>query len=107
MKSKTLKENKDFRRLYYKGKSRASSCIVTYAAKSGAKGTRIGITASKKSAVQLNETEQRELFEPPFLSLREELTAAMILFLLHVQKPQRLKCRKCLSKWNSTLKHWE
>ena len=48
MKSKTLKENKDFRRLYYKGKSRASSCIVTYVAKSGAKGTRIGITASKK-----------------------------------------------------------
>lgn len=56
MNSKTLKENKDFRRLYYRGKSQASSCLVTYAQKSRGKETRYGITTSKKigSAVERN-----------------------------------------------------
>ncbi|MGN1421110.1 MAG: ribonuclease P protein component [Eubacterium sp.] len=56
MKSKTLKENKDFRRLYYRGKSQASSCLVTYVQKSRENETRYGITASKKigSAVERN-----------------------------------------------------
>ena len=56
MKSQTLKENKDFRRLYYRGESRASKTLVTYAMKSRGKGCRYGITTSKKigNAVQRN-----------------------------------------------------
>ena len=56
MKSQTLKENKDFRRLYYRGKSVASPCLVTYAMRSRNKGVRYGITTSKKigNAVQRN-----------------------------------------------------
>lgn len=56
MKSQALKENKDFRRLYYRGKSSASACLVTYAMKSRGEGCRIGITTSKKigGAVQRN-----------------------------------------------------
>ncbi|MBQ9517173.1 MAG: ribonuclease P protein component [Eubacterium sp.] len=55
MKSQTLKENKDFRRLYYRGKSVASPCLVTYAMRSRG-GVRYGITTSKKigNAVQRN-----------------------------------------------------
>lgn len=42
--------------MYYNGKSRASSCIVTYAAKRRGGGSRYGITAGKKigGAVQRN-----------------------------------------------------
>ena len=56
MKGQTLKENKDFRRLYYRGKSEASSALVTYGMKSRRGGVRYGITASKKigGAVQRN-----------------------------------------------------
>lgn len=56
MKSSILKENKDFRRVYYRGKSEASSCLVTYAMRNGLKETRIGITSGKKigGAVQRN-----------------------------------------------------
>ena len=56
MKSQTLKENKDFRRLYYRGESKASRCLVTYAMKSRGKNCRYGITTSKKigNAVQRN-----------------------------------------------------
>ncbi|MGN1328330.1 MAG: ribonuclease P protein component [Eubacterium sp.] len=67
MKSKTLKENKDFRRLYYRGKSQASSCLVTYVQKSRESETRYGITASKKigSAVERNRAKRviRAAFE--------------------------------------------
>lgn len=56
MKSKALKENKDFRRLYYRGKSKASGSIVTYAMKNRFGETRVGITTGKKigGAVQRN-----------------------------------------------------
>ena len=56
MKSKTLNENKDFRRLYYRGKSQASPCLVTYVSKSRGNETRIGITSGKKigNAVKRN-----------------------------------------------------
>ena len=56
MKGQTLKENKDFRRLYYRGKSEASSALVTYGMKSRRGGVRYGITTSKKigGAVQRN-----------------------------------------------------
>lgn len=55
MKSQTLKQNKDFRRLYYRGKSVASPCLVTYAMRSRG-GVHYGITTSKKigNAVQRN-----------------------------------------------------
>lgn len=56
MKSNTLKENKDFRRVYYRGKSEASPNIVTYAMKCRGSRVRIGITSGKKigGAVQRN-----------------------------------------------------
>lgn len=56
MKSSILKENKDFRRVYYRGKSEASPCLVTYVFKNGLKETRVGITSGKKigGAVQRN-----------------------------------------------------
>lgn len=60
MKSQALKENKDFRRLYYRGKSSASDCLVTYAMKSRFGGCRLGITTSKKigTAVQRNRSKR-------------------------------------------------
>ena len=56
VKSRVLKENKDFRRLYYRGRSEASSNLVTYAMKSRYGETRVGITSGKKigGAVQRN-----------------------------------------------------
>ncbi len=60
MKSQTLKENKDFRRLYYRGASSASANLVTYAMKKRGKKCRIGITTSKKigNAVERNRSKR-------------------------------------------------
>lgn len=55
-KIETLKENRDFRRLYGRGRSFPHPALVTYAMKNRAGCSRIGITASKKlgGAVQRN-----------------------------------------------------
>ena len=51
-----LNENKDFRRLYGRGKSRVHPALVTYVMKNRAGFCRVGITTSKKigNAVQRN-----------------------------------------------------
>ena len=48
-KKTTLKLNRDFRRLYYKGSSAVHPLIVTYASKNRLGYNRIGITVTKKS----------------------------------------------------------
>ena len=47
-KKTTLKLNKDFKRLYFKGKSAVHPLIVTYASKNRLGRNRIGITVTKK-----------------------------------------------------------
>lgn len=51
-KKTTLKLNRDFRRLYYKGSSAVHPLIVTYASKNRLGYNRIGITVTKKSERQ-------------------------------------------------------
>lgn len=66
MKSNTLKENKDFRRLYYRGKSDAGSCLVTYVMKSRAGETKIGITSGKKIGNAVKRNRARRLIRAAF-----------------------------------------
>lgn len=51
-----INENRDFKRIYAKGKSAISPILVTYVYKNRGKKLRVGITASKKTgnAVQRN-----------------------------------------------------
>lgn len=44
----TIKENKDFRRLYHRGKSIATPLLVVYAAKNRLGYNRLGLTVSTK-----------------------------------------------------------
>ena len=52
----SLKKNYEFRRLYKRGKSAASHCVVVYSRRNNGTGNRLGITVSKKigGAVQRN-----------------------------------------------------
>ena len=43
-----LNQNKDFKTLYYRGKSQVHPLLVTYARKNRVGSTRVGITVSKK-----------------------------------------------------------
>lgn len=71
MKSTTLKENKDFRRLYYRGKSQASPCLVTYAMKNRLGKARVGITSGKKIGNAVARNRSRRLIRAAF-SLYED-----------------------------------
>ena len=57
----SLKRNHDFKRLYNKGKSAASQCVVVYCRRNGKSESRLGITVSTKlgGAVQRNRIRRR------------------------------------------------
>ena len=57
----SLQKNHEFKRLYNKGKSAASQCVVVYCARNRENGNRLGITVSKKigGAVQRNRIRRR------------------------------------------------
>ena len=81
MKAQTLKLNRDFKRIYNKGKAFVSPSLVTYVLKNKNHNLRIGITTSKKigSAVQRNRC--RRIIRAAFVSLEEkELSGADIVF---------------------------
>lgn len=73
MKSKTLKDNKDFRRLYYRGKTDAASCIVTYIMKNRLDETRVGITSAKKIGNAVKRNRARRLIRAAFCEYEESL----------------------------------
>lgn len=73
MKSTTLKENKDFRRLYYRGKSEASSSLVTYAAKNRLSESRVGITSGKKIGNAVRRNRARRVIRAAFSELEDKL----------------------------------
>lgn len=75
MKSKTLKENKDFRRLYYRGKTQADSCLVTYVMKNRLGETRVGITSSKKIGKAVERNRARRLIRAAFSFFESDLNA--------------------------------
>ena len=73
MKSQTLKENKDFRRLYYRGKSKATDCLVTYAMKSRGRKCRYGITTSKKIGKAVERNRARRVIRAAYQALEDRV----------------------------------
>jgi len=69
----SLKKNYEFRRLYNRGKSAASQCVVVYCRRNNGTRNRLGITVSTKigGAVQRNRVRRRlkEIYR-----LNEEMT---------------------------------
>ena len=66
----TLRENKEFRTLYYRGRSQVHPALVTYVRKNKCGEPRIGITTGKKlgTAVQRSRCRRviREAFRPQY-----------------------------------------
>ena len=66
----TLRENKEFRTLYYRGRSQVHPALVTYVRKNKCGEPRVGITTGKKlgTAVQRSRCRRviREAFRPQY-----------------------------------------
>lgn len=73
MKGQTLKENKDFRRLYYRGKTSASPVLVTYAMKNRKGRCVYGITTSKKIGGAVERNRARRLIREAYRTLEPSI----------------------------------
>lgn len=62
----TLKENRDFRRLYSKGKSFVSPALVTYVMKNRTANLRYGITTGKKIGNAVKRSRARRVIRAAF-----------------------------------------
>ena len=68
-----LNENKDFRRIYAKGKSYVSSSVITYVSKNRCKQIRVGITTSKKIGNAVQRNRARRLIRESVRHLTEDI----------------------------------
>lgn len=65
----TLKENRDFSRLYRRGKSFVSPVLVTYVLKNKSNNLRFGITTGKKIGKAVKRTRARRVIRAAYYEL--------------------------------------
>ena len=65
----TLRENKDFRTLYYRGRSQVHPALVTYVRKNRLGSPRVGITTGKKLGKAVQRSRCRRVFGAAFAPL--------------------------------------
>lgn len=66
----TIKKNKDFHRLYSRGKSFVSPCLVTYVMPNKFGYLRIGITTSKKVGNAVKRNRSRRVIREAFYQIQ-------------------------------------
>jgi ribonuclease P protein component len=71
--AETLRENKQFRRVYYKGRVLVSSVVVTYVLRNGLKRNRFGITTSKKVGKAVVRNRAKRVIKAAFSEIKDGL----------------------------------
>jgi ribonuclease P protein component len=69
----SLTENRDFRRIYAKGKSWVSPVLITYVTKNRWKTVRVGITTSKKTGNAVKRNRSRRVIREAFRGLMHQI----------------------------------
>lgn len=75
MKITTITSNRDFQRIYRRGKSFVSPALVTYAIKTKNNNLRIGITTSKKVGKAVCRNRSRRVIRAAYTHLNADQTA--------------------------------
>lgn len=103
MKSPTLKENKDFKRLYYRGKSQASPCLVTYISKNRFKQTRVGITSGKRIGNAVKRNRARRLIRVAFSLYEDKLNGCYDIVFVARSKTTQAKMQEVAKQMEQQL----
>lgn len=69
----SLKLNRDFRRLYSKGKSRAGAYVAVYAMKTRRKDKRLGLTVSKSFGKAVKRNRVKRLIRESYRAMEENI----------------------------------
>lgn len=104
MKGTTLKENKDFRRLYYRGKSAASPCLVSYVMKNRAGRTRVGITSGKKIGNAVKRNRARRVIRSAFALYADRLSGNYDIVFVARSKTCRVKMQEVAAEMERQLR---
>ena len=70
-----LNQNKDFKALYYRGKSQVHPLLVTYVRKNRLAETRVGITVSKKAGTAVKRSRCRRVIRAAYRELKCDVCA--------------------------------
>ena len=100
----TIKENKDFRRIYAKGKSYASGILVTYVIKNRTRDVRIGITTGKKIGKAVLRNRSRRIIREAFRELADDIKSGYDLVFVARAKTPFVKSYDILRSMKKELK---
>ena len=99
-----LNENKDFRRIYAKGKSYVSSSVITYVSKNRCKQIRVGITTSKKIGNAVQRNRARRLIRESVRHLTEDIKDGYDFVFVARAKTPFVKCPEVQRSMRKQLK---
>ncbi len=73
-KTVSIKENKDFKRLYYRGKNVSDELLAVYSRRTGGTGCRLGITVSSKVGKAVVRNRIRRLIRESYRLMEERVS---------------------------------
>ncbi|HZK38558.1 MAG TPA: ribonuclease P protein component [Clostridia bacterium] len=100
----TLKQNRDFRRLYGRGKSHTHPALVTYVLKNRAGVCRIGITTGKKLGCAVERNRCRRIIKEAFRQNAPLCSGGWDIVFVARHKTKRLKSTRIESIMREHLK---
>ena len=106
-KNETIKKNRDFRKLYNKGKFLASPHIITYAIKNRLNKTRIGITTSKKTGNAVKRNRSRRVIRAAYFCLKPFVKQGYDVVFVSRQKTSMVKTQDILKDMKYHFKKME
>lgn len=84
----SISENKDFRRIYSRGKSFVAPTLVTYVMKNKYKNVRVGITTSKKTGNAVKRNRSRRIIRAAFYEISDSVKDGYdIIFVARAKTP--------------------
>ena len=96
--AETLKLNKDFRRLYYRGRSAAAHTIVIYVQKNRLQKNRIGLTCGKTVGKAVARNRAKRLMRESFRILLPEMKKGYDIVIIARTAICRKKCGDVLKE---------
>ena len=100
----TLKENRDFRRIYNRGRSFASPLLVSYVMKNRVGSVRVGITTGKKVGKAVLRSRARRGIREAYRALAEEISPGFDLVFVARSKTPFVKSYDVLKAMKKELK---